>query len=78
MIFFLPETKGKSLEDINEAFGDKVAVHYQGASEEEDEQYWKSTKMNDQGYVKATDLKPEKHAMESERLEEAPEKKGDA
>ncbi|KAK4983485.1 hypothetical protein LTR50_007190 [Elasticomyces elasticus] len=54
VFFFLPETKGKSLEDINEAFGDKVAVHYQGASKEEDEQYWKSTE-HDLGYTRGAD-----------------------
>ena len=30
-----PETKGRSLEDINAQFGETVAIHYYGASEEE-------------------------------------------
>ncbi|KAJ6452943.1 arabinose-proton symporter [Mycena sanguinolenta] len=33
--FFCPETKGRSLEDINAQFGEKVAIHYYGATEEE-------------------------------------------
>jgi Sugar (and other) transporter len=35
VFFFLPETKGRSLEDINEQFGEKVAIHYYGATEAE-------------------------------------------
>ncbi|KAK5144727.1 hypothetical protein LTR16_012820, partial [Cryomyces antarcticus] len=36
-VFFLfPETKQRSLEDINAAFGEKVAVHYYHATEEEE------------------------------------------
>ena len=36
---WFPETKQRSLEDISEAFGDKVAVHYYQATLEEQEQY---------------------------------------
>jgi hypothetical protein len=36
LIYFLfPETKQRTLEEIGEIFGDKVAAHYYGASEEE-------------------------------------------
>jgi hypothetical protein len=36
LIYLLfPETKQRSLEEIGEIFGDKVAAHYYGASEEE-------------------------------------------
>lgn len=39
-VFFLfPETKQRSLEDINAAFGERVAVHYYGATAEEEMQY---------------------------------------
>lgn len=37
--FFFPETKQRSLEDINAAFGENVAVHYFGATNEEQEEY---------------------------------------
>ena len=35
VFFMCPETKGRSLEDINAQFGEKVAIHYYGATEEE-------------------------------------------
>ena len=37
-----PETKNRSLEDINLAFGEKVAVRYYGAGSEEEEIYAKA------------------------------------
>lgn len=37
--FLFPETQQRSLEDINEAFGEKVAVHYHGATAAEQEEY---------------------------------------
>jgi hypothetical protein len=33
--FFCPETKGRSLEDINAQFGEQVAIHYYGATDAE-------------------------------------------
>lgn len=30
-----PETKGRSLEDISAQFGEQVAIHYYGATEQE-------------------------------------------
>jgi Sugar (and other) transporter len=33
--FMCPETKGRSLEDINAQFGEQVAIHYYGATEAE-------------------------------------------
>ena len=36
--FMCPETKGHSLEDINEKFGERVAIHYYGATEKEREE----------------------------------------
>ena len=36
--FMCPETKGRSLEDINEQFGEKTAIHYFGATEQEKEE----------------------------------------
>ncbi|KAI1906760.1 hypothetical protein LOZ39_006076 [Ophidiomyces ophidiicola] len=40
--FLYPETKQRSLEDINAAFGEKVAVRFYGATEEEEEMYAKA------------------------------------
>jgi hypothetical protein len=37
--FMCPETKGRSLEDINALFGEKVAIHYYGATEKEKEEF---------------------------------------
>ena len=34
--FMCPETKGRSLEDINVQFGEKVAIRFYGATEEEE------------------------------------------
>ncbi|KAM3416225.1 hypothetical protein BST61_g7831 [Cercospora zeina] len=42
LYFFFPETKNRSLEDINAEFGDVVAVHYFGATEEEQKEYAKA------------------------------------
>lgn len=39
IFFFYPETKQRSLEDINEAFGEKVAVHYYHATIEDEQKY---------------------------------------
>lgn len=35
VFFFCPETKNRSLEDINALFGEQVAVRFMGATEEE-------------------------------------------
>ncbi|KAK2748131.1 hypothetical protein FQN57_001255 [Myotisia sp. PD_48] len=40
--FFYPETKQRSLEDINAAFGEKVAINFYGATEEEEQKYAKA------------------------------------
>lgn len=45
--FFFPETKQRSLEDINAAFGEKVAVHYYNATTEEEEEYIKATNLKE-------------------------------
>jgi MFS family permease len=45
--FFFPETKQRSLEDINAAFGETVAVHYYGATDEEMEEYLKAIAAGD-------------------------------
>lgn len=37
--FMCPETKGRSLEDINALFGEKVAIHYYGATDKEKEEF---------------------------------------
>ena len=45
--FFFPETKQRSLEDINAAFGEDVAVHYYGATSEEQQEYLKAIAAGD-------------------------------
>lgn len=47
VFFFFPETKQRSLEDINAAFGETVAVHYYGATTEEQEEYMKAIAAGD-------------------------------
>ena len=37
--FMCPETKGRSLEDINAQFGEEVAIHYYGATEKEKQEF---------------------------------------
>ena len=37
--FMCPETKGRSLEDINAQFGENVAIHYYGATEKEKQEF---------------------------------------
>lgn len=37
--FMCPETKGRSLEDINAQFGEQVAIHYYGATEKEKNEF---------------------------------------
>ena len=56
---FYPETRQRSLEDIAEAFGDKVAVHYFNATEEEEAQYAAEEAMH-------------KHGLTTLHLEDAP------
>ncbi|KAK1027838.1 hypothetical protein LTS16_021112 [Friedmanniomyces endolithicus] len=47
--FFFPETQNRSLEDINAEFGDKVAVHYYGATAEEQDEYAQAIGIEEQG-----------------------------
>ncbi|MCJ1371043.1 hypothetical protein MMC20_002258 [Loxospora ochrophaea] len=49
VFFFYPETAQRSLEDINAAFGDQVAVHYYGASAEEEEKYAEAIEAEERG-----------------------------
>jgi hypothetical protein len=37
--FMCPETKGRSLEDINSQFGEQVAIRYHGATEKEKQEF---------------------------------------
>jgi hypothetical protein len=37
--FMCPETKGRSLEDINSQFGEQVAIRYYGATEKEKQEF---------------------------------------
>lgn len=45
--FFFPETKQRSLEDINAQFGEKVAVRFYGATEEDERAYAKAIEEED-------------------------------
>ena len=54
---FYPETRQRSLEDIAEAFGDKVAVHFFNATAEEEAQY-------------AADEALRKHGVTTEHVED--------
>ncbi|KAK0844418.1 hypothetical protein LTR03_008112 [Friedmanniomyces endolithicus] len=47
--FFFPETQNRSLEDISAEFGDKVAVHYYGATAEEQDEYAQAIGIEEQG-----------------------------
>ncbi|TKA41465.1 hypothetical protein B0A55_13470, partial [Friedmanniomyces simplex] len=47
--FFFPETQNRSLEDINAEFGDKVAVHYYGATVEEQDEYAQAIDIEEHG-----------------------------
>lgn len=57
--FFFPETKQRSLEDINAQFGEQVAVRFYGATEEDEAAYRKAIKEEDQAHgiepVRTTD-----------------------
>ncbi|KAF2436370.1 arabinose-proton symporter [Tothia fuscella] len=48
--FLFPETKQRSLEDINLAFGEKVAVHYYGATEAEEQEYSRAMEAENKQY----------------------------
>lgn len=50
VFLFFPETKQRSLEDINAAFGESVAVHYYGATSEEQEEYKMAIEHGDFGH----------------------------
>jgi len=43
--FLFPETRQKSIEDLNETFGDKTVLHFAGATEEELREYAKEIEM---------------------------------
>lgn len=47
VFFVFPETKQRSLEDINLAFGEAVAVKYYGAGEEDEKIYAKAQEEED-------------------------------
>jgi hypothetical protein len=50
-VFFLfPETKQRSLEDINAQFGDQVAVRYYGATEEDEKAYARAIEEEDRAH----------------------------
>jgi MFS family permease len=47
--FFFPETRQRSLEDINAQFGETVAVHYFNATEEEEKEYARAIEIEEMG-----------------------------
>ena len=53
--FFYPETKGKSLEELAELFGDPVVVHLTNATEAEKEEMDREIK-NEEVRVEQIDL----------------------
>ncbi|PGH03418.1 hypothetical protein AJ79_07384 [Helicocarpus griseus UAMH5409] len=53
--FLYPETKQRSLEDINAAFGEKVAVRFYNATEEEEIMYTKEIEANKKRQNAATE-----------------------
>jgi MFS family permease len=56
IFFFFPETRQRSLEDINAQFGETVAVHYFNATEEEEKEYAKAIETEEmRGSRQATD-----------------------
>lgn len=62
LIYFLfPETRQKSLEDINEAFGEVTVVHYAGATAAEEQEYHKAI----DGEIRRVSLTSEKVAIET-------------
>ena len=50
--FFFPETKQRTLENINAVIGENVAVHYYGATVKEQEEYSKAIESEDLGFVR--------------------------
>ena len=65
--FMFPETKGRTLEEIGEIFGDKhVAAHWYGISEEEKEEIAKhALKLTADGRIESdSDLKPPENNIE--------------
>lgn len=70
--FMCPETKGRSLEDINAQFGEKVAIHFYGATEEEKRELEdavvadeKADEMHDHSHI----VDDVKHGVEEVRIE---------
>ncbi|OAL23855.1 hypothetical protein AYO20_10875 [Fonsecaea nubica] len=50
--FMCPETKGRSLEDINAQFGEQVAIHYFGATEAEKEEMEKAAQQDEENELR--------------------------
>jgi len=50
--FMCPETKGRSLEDINAQFGEKVAIHYYNATDAEKEEMEKAAQLDEEAELR--------------------------
>lgn len=74
--FMCPETKGRSLEDINAQFGDQVAIHYFGATDKEREEFElaveEDEKVNQTQELGREDIT--KHVAQQTRVEDVAEK----
>ncbi|KAK5189082.1 hypothetical protein LTR96_011242 [Exophiala xenobiotica] len=58
--FMCPETKGRSLEDINAQFGEKVAIHYYGATQEEQAEMERGAQQDEEEDLRKRGLVSEK------------------
>lgn len=67
--FMFPETMQRSLEDINVAFGEQVAVHYYHASKDEEALYAEALAAEETKAVTGADLdKADLHVEHTEKI----------
>lgn len=64
--FFCPETKNRSLEDINALFGERVAIRFYGATAEEEAELEKAA-MKDKEEEEMSHARAEKVAQVEQR-----------
>jgi hypothetical protein len=68
--FMCPETKGRSLEDINAQFGEAVAVKFYGATAEEQAQLEKAALQDEENEVQKARTSFNEHRREMGEKEE--------